>query len=122
MANPMNCKANRCPLTAEFVTDWIDRKPRWGVCRYHRLAEGKDWNRTTDRILEWNHYLRLFKILETIREPICLPLPGEKVREWIERVEDNMRRVITGELEKPELDFSECYKTIYGDRENGKNK
>jgi len=112
------CKANGCPLLVEFITDWDKGRPKWGVCRYHSMSEGREWSRVTARVLEYHKMIVLFRAIELIKEPLCLQLPGESARDWIDRVNDNLRRVITGQRDNVNgpLNFAECYKSIYGDK------
>lgn len=114
----MTCKVNGCPIEAEFVTDWRDGKPRYGLCRYHRIANVEDWKITTARIREYQSMIQLFRSIEKIKEPICLQLPGETVREWIDRVNGNLMRVIlmADAGGSGDRSFAECYRAIYGDK------
>ena len=112
----MSCKANGCPLRSEFITDYHeDGSPKWGVCRYHRMSEGKDWGRTTARIREYRVALKLFSDIDDLVDPLLLPIAGEDVQTWIDRVRDNLRRVITGTYYNQtdgEANFAQLYHAL----------
>ncbi len=92
------CKCNGCPLPWTHPTDWHEptrrgerRRPRWGVCDYHRQAEGREWMATTARI---NDELRLLRIMHAVRslaDDECKPLDFETVSAWLARLDGIMR-------------------------------
>ncbi|MGI9202684.1 MAG: hypothetical protein ACR2Q3_01670 [Woeseiaceae bacterium] len=112
----MTCKINGCPLRAEFITDYDDDgKAKWGMCRYHRMTDPSSWKQTTARINEYAKTLLLFAQIDQLEDPILLALPGEDVPTWINRVRDNLRRVITGTYHNQtdgEANFAELYHAL----------
>lgn len=112
----MSCKANGCPLRAEFVTNYHpDGSPKWGLCRYHRMVDAKQWKITTARIIEYLPTLLLFAKINDLADPILLPLPGEDVPTWIGRARENLRRVITGTYHNQtdgEANFAQLYHAL----------
>ena len=112
----MSCKANSCPLRAEFVTDYNDDgTPKWGVCRYHQMADYADWKMITARIHEYAPMLKLFSDVHELHDPIVRPLPGEDVPTWVARVRENLRRVITGDYHSQtdgEANFAQLYSAL----------
>lgn len=120
----MSCKVNKCPLKAEFVTDYDDDgNPKWGLCRYHRMVEASEWRRVTARIEEYLPALLLFAKINDITDPILLPLPGEDVPTWIDRIRENLRRVITGTYHNQtdgEANFAQLYDALGQGRTHGK--
>ena len=112
----MTCKVNGCPLKAEFVTDYFDNgRPKWGMCRYHRMVTSDDWKTVTARLEEYAPVIKLFRDIDELTDPIFLPLPGEDVPTWLDRVNDNLRRVITGTYHNQvdgEANFAQLYQTL----------
>lgn len=100
-SNAWRCKCNGCPLPWTHPTDWHEparrgerRRPRWGVCDYHRQAEGGEWMATTARI---NEQLRMLKLMHAVRGLVddeCKPLDFETVPAWLARLDAIMRRRI----------------------------
>jgi hypothetical protein len=97
------CKANRCPLPVRRVTDWWppsgagqQAKPRWGVCRWHALAEGSDWPKATEAILGNVAILRLMHEIERMPDE-TRPMLGELFQDWLARLDQYVwSRVLPG--------------------------
>jgi len=100
----LRCKANACPLPVELITQWDDRKPKNGVCRFHALSPGPNWKAVTERIIEHERVIGAFILLERIQHPCFLPVPGETVPEYIDRGKQNLRRIILCEAELEDID------------------
>lgn len=95
------CKAHGCPLPATHVTHWwpVEKRgqrpaPRWGVCDWHKQAEGVDWMAVVKRINEQLPLLRLLALLDAGIDAEAMPRAGESVADWRER----LRRVLRGRI------------------------
>ena len=101
----MNCKANKCPLPVEFVTNWEQQpgstsvKPKWGVCRFHRQAVPEDWTITTQRILEYENECLAFINIHKIKNPILMPQPEETASGYLNRGESTLNKLILGDVD-----------------------
>jgi len=112
----VKCKANSCPLDVDFITNWENdefgkKRPKWGVCRYHRNAQPDEWVRTTDRI-KANALgvlaIRTFRNIE--RDPVFKPIPGETTTAYFDRIENQVRLLINGN--ENEIDGDDAFRKI----------
>ena len=119
----IKCKANQCPLEAEFVTNWetVNNRqvPKWGVCRYHRHAPPGDWGAVTRRVQMYESRIRSMHIRGSETDPLFMPYPGEQYGVWADRYEGNLRRIIlAGDVSKVDADanFAEIIHLLGGAR------
>jgi len=98
---PKLCKANSCPLPIAFVTDWEVnqddkriRKPKYGVCEYHRVSPFEEWTRVTRAILMNLDAVLAVKHIHRIRDIIYKPKRDELITDWLTRCEGDLRRTI----------------------------
>lgn len=99
----MQCKANGCPLKAEFVTNWETvenvTRPKWGVCWYHRQADPERWTITTERIKAYADIATAIRTIANNNHVIFQPIPGESVADYIKSVEATLNKLILGDLD-----------------------
>ena len=121
----MKCKANGCPLTVDFITDWHEKekgektpRPKWGVCWYHRAADGVYWQETTNRINKYLDEIQLIRSVKAIEHQALKPIPGENVYNWIHRSESYFNAVIVPNYDSADAaeQFDKLLKIISEDK------
>lgn len=89
-----NCKANGCPLPVDHVTHWHEPekkgqrpRPKWGVCRFHKGADGSEWSAITKRIVDAKRCLQMLHAVRSVTDTRFRPAASESVEAWLSRVD-----------------------------------
>lgn len=98
------CKANGCPLPVDFVTHWHEPekkgqrpRPKWGVCRFHKGADGSEWSAITKRILDAKRGLQMLHAVRSVTDTRLRPMSSETAEAWLSRVDTMLREQIRPE-------------------------
>jgi len=123
------CKVNSCPLPVSRVTDYwpvVKRgemlKPRWGLCRHHAIAPGKDWMKVSMLINENKEAFELFESALRIKPVVLRPMKLETVDAWLERIDVHLKRLIVPDVEQPTVCPAHVFDAIRSSLSNSQSE